>query len=221
MIVKSDEKPMSRKQMVKKKPLKLQNSKSSSKENVDKKEEKTPRTSNKAERRRNTKQDVVIECSADPKPTIPSPCTTCGRPEQPERLHSHPTVPPQNKPPEKSPVKRSPLKGSVQKPVPIKFRSRRPKIEEQTESNAKIDNNNSKVHILTCYICGRDFGTASLRLHEPQCIKKWERENAALPRHLRRKLPLKPTEKISNERWNEIAWELSQVSRVYQGLEVV
>lgn len=24
---------------------------------------------------------------------------------------------------------------------------------------------------VVCYICGRDFGTASIELHEPQCLK--------------------------------------------------
>ena len=27
---------------------------------------------------------------------------------------------------------------------------------------------------LMCYICGREFGTASLEIHIPQCRKKWE-----------------------------------------------
>jgi hypothetical protein len=32
----------------------------------------------------------------------------------------------------------------------------------------------------TCYICGRGFGSASLSIHEPQCMKKWEGEQALL-----------------------------------------
>jgi hypothetical protein len=31
---------------------------------------------------------------------------------------------------------------------------------------------------LMCYICGREFGTASLPIHIPQCIKKWEKVEA-------------------------------------------
>ena len=27
---------------------------------------------------------------------------------------------------------------------------------------------------LTCYVCGREFGTKSLGIHIPQCIKKFE-----------------------------------------------
>ncbi|KAM9261999.1 LOW QUALITY PROTEIN: zinc finger protein 474-like [Morus bassanus] len=43
-----------------------------------------------------------------------------------------------------------------------------------------------------CYICGREYGTKSIRIHEPQCLKKWHRENDMLPKHLRRPEPKKP-----------------------------
>ena len=46
--------------------------------------------------------------------------------------------------------------------------------------------------MLVCYICGRQFGSSSLSIHEPQCIKKWEAENANLPPEQRRKRPKKP-----------------------------
>ena len=29
---------------------------------------------------------------------------------------------------------------------------------------------------VTCYICGRDFGTRSIGIHLPSCVKKWETE---------------------------------------------
>ena len=29
---------------------------------------------------------------------------------------------------------------------------------------------------VTCYICGRDFGTRSIGIHIPSCTKKWENE---------------------------------------------
>ena len=32
--------------------------------------------------------------------------------------------------------------------------------------------------MLTCYICGEGFGSASLAIHEPQCLKKWDARNA-------------------------------------------
>lgn len=57
---------------------------------------------------------------------VPSPCSTCGRSERPERLHAHPSVP-QNK---RSKLKEDQentsvavQKSSVTKPVAMKFRS--------------------------------------------------------------------------------------------------
>lgn len=43
-----------------------------------------------------------------------------------------------------------------------------------------------------CYLCGRKYGTKSVAIHEPHCIKKWHAENKKLPKHLRRKMPTKP-----------------------------
>lgn len=43
-----------------------------------------------------------------------------------------------------------------------------------------------------CYICGREFGSKSLPIHEPKCLEKWHTENDKLPKHLRRPAPLKP-----------------------------
>jgi len=43
-----------------------------------------------------------------------------------------------------------------------------------------------------CYICGRQFTDASLPIHEPQCLKKWEVQNNKLPRSERRPPPKKP-----------------------------
>ncbi|XP_004586659.2 zinc finger protein 474 isoform X2 [Ochotona princeps] len=43
-----------------------------------------------------------------------------------------------------------------------------------------------------CYICGREFGSQSLTIHEPQCLEKWHTENNKLPKHLRRPEPSKP-----------------------------
>lgn len=43
-----------------------------------------------------------------------------------------------------------------------------------------------------CYICGREYGTKSISIHEPQCLKKWHQENESLPKHLRRPEPKKP-----------------------------
>ncbi|XP_006029089.3 zinc finger protein 474-like isoform X1 [Alligator sinensis] len=43
-----------------------------------------------------------------------------------------------------------------------------------------------------CYICGREYGTKSIAIHEPQCLKKWHNENDMLPKHLQRPEPKKP-----------------------------
>ena len=43
-----------------------------------------------------------------------------------------------------------------------------------------------------CYICGREFGSKSIGIHEPQCLEKWKVENAKLPKGQRRPLPKKP-----------------------------
>uniref|UniRef100_A0A8D2NR85 C2HC/C3H-type domain-containing protein n=1 Tax=Zosterops lateralis melanops TaxID=1220523 RepID=A0A8D2NR85_ZOSLA len=43
-----------------------------------------------------------------------------------------------------------------------------------------------------CYICGREFGSHSIAIHEPKCLEKWRIENNQLPKRLRRPEPRKP-----------------------------
>ncbi|KAG5867486.1 hypothetical protein JTB14_037685 [Gonioctena quinquepunctata] len=85
---------------------------------------------------------------------------------------------------------------------------------ESRVSALKIQNPPSRVgsakRTLTCYLCGREFGSASLPLHEPKCFQKWERENASLPIHLQRKPPPKPDSSMNREEWNKLAWEAAQ-----------
>ena len=45
---------------------------------------------------------------------------------------------------------------------------------------------------VVCYICGREYGSKSISIHEPQCLDKWKIENKQLPRHQRRSLPRRP-----------------------------
>ena len=45
-----------------------------------------------------------------------------------------------------------------------------------------------------CYICGREFGSASITIHLPQCEKKWNIEQQKLPKKQRRPPPSKPFE---------------------------
>lgn len=71
---------------------------------------------------------------------------------------------------------------------------------------------------VVCYICGRDFGSKSIGIHEPQCMKKWKAENSSLPKHQRRPPPRKPdllpavngTSSQDIERFNQAALKSSQ-----------
>lgn len=47
-----------------------------------------------------------------------------------------------------------------------------------------------------CHICGRPYGTASIKIHLPQCMKKFEDEQMRLPPNQRRKLPTVPLDAI-------------------------
>ncbi|CAI9538804.1 unnamed protein product [Staurois parvus] len=62
-----------------------------------------------------------------------------------------------------------------------------------------------------CYICGREFGSKSIAIHEPKCLEKWHVENQNLPKHLRRPAPVKPQVAAhSSSSENEAAWQSSQ-----------
>jgi len=41
-------------------------------------------------------------------------------------------------------------------------------------------------------VCGREFGSTSIDIHEPQCLQKWHIQNEKLPPHQRRAEPVKP-----------------------------
>ena len=45
---------------------------------------------------------------------------------------------------------------------------------------------------LMCYICGREYGTASLEIHIKTCKKKWDIEQEKKPKHQRRPCPEAP-----------------------------
>ncbi len=42
---------------------------------------------------------------------------------------------------------------------------------------------------VVCYICGRQYGTASIAIHQKTCLKAFESAEAEKPAHLRRALP--------------------------------
>ena len=71
-----------------------------------------------------------------------------------------------------------------------------------------------------CYICGRQFSSASIGIHEPQCLKKWKLENDRLPESMRRPAPVKPIpikEKKITGKWKytyDATWEAAQANLV-------
>ncbi|XP_033124109.1 zinc finger protein 474-like isoform X2 [Anneissia japonica] len=74
---------------------------------------------------------------------------------------------------------------------------------------------------VVCYICSREFGTKSISIHQPQCLKKWHIENNKLPRNLRRPEPIKPEVRTLNSNgkydlamMNQASWEASQKALV-------
>jgi hypothetical protein len=192
--------------------------------------------------RRTCKRPVVVkkdgknvhEAFGGPKPSdeVPEPCRTCGRPEQPERFHSHP--PPSshrlssaarrqrddnNNNNHQNDTTKSPVtKSSVRKPVPINYRSGKSirrkcdatKTAPETPAPIRVSspeplntgpdtkpaemqpvgrklpvNGGGGVFLVLddrptarsgprtvlCYLCGREFGTASYPLHEPHCLQ--------------------------------------------------
>lgn len=75
------------------------------------------------------------------------------------------------------------------------------------------------VRFVLCYICGRQFGSKSIDIHEPQCLEKWKIENSKLPREHRRPLPKKPEVATAGGKYdvnamNEAAWQSSQANLV-------
>lgn len=118
---------------------------------------------------------------------LPEPCRTCGRSDQPERFHSHPSGKQQKKENLKVPL----AKTSVQKPVAIKYKSsldqgkqgksgqgerlgtpnKIPHLDKDSDRAESPRPKSGRCKMLVCYLCGREFGTASLPLHEPKCLQ--------------------------------------------------
>ncbi|XP_032667903.1 cactin [Odontomachus brunneus] len=166
--------------------------------------------------------DLEIFTAVPSTKSAPEPCKTCGRPDQPERFHSHPKgsqVKIKDIPATATttkPIKNVPVPKSIQKPVALNFRSdknkNRPEEIEPCEMNSARPSTTTKrgPRTVTCYVCGREFGTASFPIHEPKCMEKWERENNTLPLSQRRPKPQRPTVGIDHTDWNAAAWEQSQ-----------
>ncbi|KAH7726150.1 hypothetical protein AAVH_06338 [Aphelenchoides avenae] len=71
-----------------------------------------------------------------------------------------------------------------------------------------------------CYICGRQFGSKSIDIHQPQCLKKWHLENNKLPKSRRRPEPVMPQiirtagGKIDQDATNAAMYEAAQAQLV-------
>ncbi|RDD37460.1 Zinc finger protein 474 [Trichoplax sp. H2] len=160
------------------------------------------------------------------------PCQNCGRTFLPDRLPVHlrsckpsPTKA-NNKTTERPRTTRSAKNTSK---ISLEFHAEsenRPTGNKSVNSEKEQDHKmmNSIPYVI-CYICGRKYGSASIKIHEPQCLKKWQSDNAALPPEQRRKTPVKPVEralptsgqKISRSEWeasNEGAWKSAQAQLV-------
>ncbi|CAG9312144.1 unnamed protein product [Blepharisma stoltei] len=68
-----------------------------------------------------------------------------------------------------------------------------------------------KPKALLCHICGREFGTASLEIHQKSCAKKWEEKEALKPPKMRKPVPTAPqaalgrTTQANIDKYNESA----------------
>ena len=63
------------------------------------------------------------------------------------------------------------------------------RVDEDTSGNSRKAT--KKPPTIVCYICGREYGSKSISIHEPQCLKKWQVKNSKLPISQRKALPKK------------------------------
>lgn len=135
------------------------------------------------------------------------PCENCGRTFNPDRLPVH----------QRSCKPNNPLKMSKNFD-PSRLGSGRQGSPREADYGRRSPQPPRKPKTVVCFICGREFGTKSIGIHEPQCLKKWELENSRMPKHLRRPPPVKPSilPSLSGDggddlgRRNQLAYESSQ-----------
>ena len=65
------------------------------------------------------------------------------------------------------------------------------KVEQKNSKHMGPTTSGKKPPTVICYICGREYGTKSIAIHEPQCLKKFEMENRKLPISRQKPLPKK------------------------------
>ena len=97
-------------------------------------------------------------------------------------------------------------RGSIKFPsLPQKSKTTRNssrKNERSQETTAElptgsVDKVVRRLPTVVCYICGREYGSKSISIHEPQCLKKFETENRKLPISERKPLPKKPVHHVA------------------------
>ena len=141
--------------------------------------------------KREVSSEIEVFTGVSSKIGAPEPCKTCGRPDQPERFHSHPkgsfVIKKENVKDINGKMKNSVPK-TIQKPVALNFRSEKSKSKIKAEDEmitdgkitSSVEDTNSKTpgsaarrgpRTVTCYICAREFGTASFPIHEPKCMQ--------------------------------------------------
>ncbi|KAK7071236.1 hypothetical protein SK128_008913, partial [Halocaridina rubra] len=124
------------------------------------------------------------------------PCEWCGRTFFPERLPVHQRG---CKPPPGAQQKKSNSRPAGNRP--------------DSSSTLHTSVNAGVRPTVVCYICGREFGSLSINIHEPQCLRKWHIQNQKLPEHLQRPEPKKPEVvfdndgKVNHEAMAEAAWK--------------
>lgn len=85
-----------------------------------------------------------------------------------------------------------------------------------SEPEAQVVNKPSSV---VCYICGREYGTKSIAIHQPQCLKKWKIANSQLPINYRKPLPRKLDNKLKLARVASAENSMT-VQRLPEGREI-
>lgn len=60
------------------------------------------------------------------------------------------------------------------------------------DSSAGMRRVHSRPRMHLCYICGREYGSASLPIHQKKCLEKRAIEQSRLPKHLRTPAPKPP-----------------------------
>lgn len=61
-------------------------------------------------------------------------------------------------------------------------------------SSLEQNKNSFEMRFIVCYCCGREFGSASVSIHIPQCLEKFDKEQEKFPASQRKNRPLPPSD---------------------------